>query len=442
MKKHLSLLLFSMLVVFTQTSIANEAPAVVAARAISEDPNEAAMAIAELRAMGPTGLQSLMQANEQEISKHITNPTLAPTPEWVRITAALDAVSQQKDSYLSGLFWYTDLAEARKAASLAGKPILSLRLLGKLTDELSCANSRFFRTVLYSNPTIASSLRNEFILHWESVRPVPVITIDFGDGRKLQRTITGNSIHYVLDSDGNLIDALPGLYGPGAFIRGLNEVQSLFQKLRADSQHRVVILATYYRTRINKISVDWLNDTAKIGLKQPIDVAVVRDQNGEALSVMPLAVSKAMTETTVLRAMTAGADSLGRITDEAAWKKIAALHASDSRLDEHSIGLIKRQTQQLTGSAKAFDSLLQNFQESIALDTVRNEYRMHTKIYAWLFADRGRSDVKIFNERVYSELFITPSSDPWLGLLQPDVYTGLENGGVIASKRRKGERGS
>jgi hypothetical protein len=431
MKKHLSLLSLALLVVFAQTSIAKEAPATLVARAVSDNATESAAAIAELRAIGPIGLQSLMEANEQEIRKHITNPALAPTSEWLRITAALDAVSQQKDSYLSGLFWYKDLDEARKAATLAHKPILSLRLLGKLTDELSCANSRFFRTVLYSNAAVSSSLRDRFILHWESVRSAPVITIDFGDGRKLQRTITGNSIHYVLDSDGKLIDALPGLYGPGAFMRGLNEALTVFKQMSSDPENRLVTLATYYRTRINKISVDWLNDATKIGLKQPLDIAVERNENGEALSILPLAVSKAMTERTMLRAMTAGADSLGRITDETAWTKIAALHKGDSTLDERSIGLIKRQTRLFTDSAKVFDTLLQRFQDSIAMDTVRNEYRMHTKLYASLTADRGRSDVKAFNEKVYAELFITPRSDPWLGLLQPDVYTGLENGGVI-----------
>jgi hypothetical protein len=35
------------------------------------------------------------------------------------------------------------------------------------------------------------------------------------------------------------------------------------------------------------------------------------------------------------------------------------------------------------------------------------------------------------NERVYAELFLTPSSDPWLGLVTPDVYTALDNGGVV-----------
>ena len=48
--------------------------------------------------------------------------------------------------YTSQLYWYTDLEAAKAQAKRLGKPILSLRLLGKLTDEFSCANSRFFRT--------------------------------------------------------------------------------------------------------------------------------------------------------------------------------------------------------------------------------------------------------------------------------------------------------
>jgi hypothetical protein len=33
--------------------------------------------------------------------------------------------------------------------------------------------------------------------------------------------------------------------------------------------------------------------------------------------------------------------------------------------------------------------------------------------------------VEPLNERVYAELFLTPSSDPWLGLKPDDVFTGL-----------------
>jgi len=108
-------------------------------------------------------------------------------------------VAQQKNSYIAGLYWHTDLEEAKKASTAANKPILSLRLLGKLTDEFSCANSRFFRTVLYSNADVSEYLKEHYVLHWKSVRPVPKVTIDYGDGRKLERTLTGNSIHYVLE---------------------------------------------------------------------------------------------------------------------------------------------------------------------------------------------------------------------------------------------------
>ena len=79
--------------------------------------------------------------------------------------------------------------------------------------------------MLYANNEVSQHLRNHFILHWQSVRPVPVITIDFGDGRMIRRTITGNSIHYVLTADGKVVDGIPGLYGARAFLRELAEVE-------------------------------------------------------------------------------------------------------------------------------------------------------------------------------------------------------------------------
>src|ERR1044071_4683126 len=199
-----------------------------------------------------------------EINRHVASPAAASDPQWLRIATALDTVAQQKNSYLAGLYWHTDLESAKKAANESGKPILTLRLLGKLTDELSCANSRFFRTVLYSNAEVASVLRERFVLHWQSVRPAPTITIDFGDGRKLERTITGNSIHYVLDSDGRPIEALPGLYGPQAFLRAIADAEGLFKSLNGKTeQERPFLLAKYYREHANKISAAWTEDTLK-----------------------------------------------------------------------------------------------------------------------------------------------------------------------------------
>ena len=433
MTKYVSTLVLCLLVVgLTQTTLASEAPGVLAAKAVSENPSESATAIAELRTLGPTGLRTLIDLHSQQISEYVANPNLAATPEWLRLSAALDAVSQQRNSYMSGLYWYTNLAEAKRAAAAAGKPILSLRLLGRLTDELSCANSRFFRTVLYSNAEISAALRERFILHWETVRPAPIITIEFGDGRKLVRTITGNSIHYILDSDGQVIDGLPGLYGPAAFMRAIGETEGIFKRMRdVEPELKWGLLVSYYRNRVNRLSLDWLNDVKKTGGQEPEGVLIRQDHNGNALAIMPIAITKAMTETTMLRSMMSVSEALGRTTDDEAWKKIAALHQDDARLDEHSITLIKRQTQDLPDGSKSLNNLLRTLQDSIALDTVRNEYKLHVKLYSWLFTDRRRTELNALNEKVYAELFASPRSDPWLGLLAPDVYTGLDNGGVV-----------
>lgn len=429
------LLLFLLVSSSTIYAASNEE---LALAAVSEDQAASTTAIEKLRSMGPAGLTALFQTHAIAIDEQVSNPLLAATPEWKRLSAALDAVSQQKDSYLAGLYWYTDLEQAKAAAKQTGKPILSLRLLGKLSEEYSCANSRFFRTILYSNEEVAKKLRANFILHWQSERPAPRVTIDFGDGRKLERTLTGNSIHYILAADGRPLDALPGLYGPRAFLRALDLPREAFGP--APKSRGVVFGSPYYlRDRLNAVNVAWLMDIEKIGGKAPKGFVVQRNSDGtpQALEIASLAMAKAITEVSILKSMTASSAALGTMTDEAAWNKIAQLHLADAQLDSRSIGLIQRQTHLALAAGspgtadKAFIALLEKLQHNIALDTVRNEYLMRTKLYAWLINDPARTDLEKLNRKVYAELFLTPASDPWLGLLTPDVYVALQNGGVV-----------
>lgn len=427
--RFLSLLLLAL--VYTQISVASEPVETLARNAVSENAAASTAAIEELRAIGPAGLEALRAQYAAEINAHISNPKAAPDEQWQRITAALDAVAQQKNSYIAGLYWYTDLDAAKKASKMLGKPILSLRLLGKLTDEFSCANSRFFRTVLYPNDELSAVLHDRFVLHWRSVRPVPIVTIDFGDGRKLERTLTGNSIHYILDSEARPLDALPGLYGPGAFLRDLSNAEKLFHSLNGkNEQERAGLLRRYYIEQHNRIAAAWTIDTGKIGGKVPqgFKVSPGRDGNS-ALSIAQLALTKAITEVNILQGMNLATNELNKVTDEAAWKKIAGLHPADAELDNRSIVLIQRQNPLLTDDDLIH--LQRKFQELVALDTVRNEYLMHTKLYTWLMKDPVRDDVEKLNEKVYGSLFLTPGSDPWLGLFSPEVYTALDNGGVV-----------
>ena len=242
MKIRYSVVVLAALILSTSLCAAPSAAEQFAAQAISDDVSVAVPAIRELRSIGPVGLDALFTKYAADIDRF--TKTGEADENWRAIAAAIDAVAMQKDAYTSQLYWYTDIDEAKRVAKAKNKPILTLRLLGNLNEEFSCANSRLFRSILYPNAEVSKYLRDNYILHWKSVRPAPRITIDFGDGRKIERTITGNSIHYILDPNGNVIDAIPGLYSPSAFLKYLNQANNtnrMVQQLPVKEQNRALL---------------------------------------------------------------------------------------------------------------------------------------------------------------------------------------------------------
>jgi|GEM_PF-355982 len=233
-----------------------------AAAAMTQPADSKLGALAKLRQAGPAGLDALMNRNRELLERMRSGATPLSDPTAAKLREALDTVARQRDAYASGLFWYTDFEAAKAAAKASGKRILSLRLLGQLDEEFSCANSRFFRTTLYANEQVSSYLRNNYILHWKSVRPVPRITIDMGDGRRIERTITGNSIHYVLNADGTVLDALPGLYGPSAFLEALHRTDSIAQH---STLQRSTASTNFHAQEAVAISRRWLRDLGQVG---------------------------------------------------------------------------------------------------------------------------------------------------------------------------------
>ncbi|MFN7975081.1 MAG: hypothetical protein U0166_22465 [Acidobacteriota bacterium] len=255
-------------------AVASTLPSVEEA-AVAPDPVAAQSAIAALRARGQEGLDAFWRAHERDLSR--LRAGAVPSSEDARLLLTLDAIARQKDALYARLFWYTDLDAARAAARAGGRPILSLRLLGNLDEELSCANGRFFRTILYADPEVADVLRSCFVLHWKSVRPVPKVTIDFGDGRVLKQTISGNSVHYVLDADGQPVDALPGVYAPGVFLERLERAGEIARQLaglpRADKEAR---LREYHGMRLAALGRAWKDEIRKLAREdgEPEEAAV------------------------------------------------------------------------------------------------------------------------------------------------------------------------
>lgn len=383
-------------------------------------PVELTQQATQLRTQGPTGLEKFLNTYAKELNN--------PSPQ---IRQALDALCQQKDCYASKLYWYTDLEQAKTAAKASGKPILSLRLLGKLNEDLSCANSRFFRIALYPNAEISQYLRQNYILHWQSVRSAPKVTVDFGDGRKLERTITGNSIHYILDSSGRPIDAIPGLYSPSAFLRQLIDGEkAVKESTKYQGTAKEKFLRDYHSYRLITIQRRWNEDLTKLGIVTPprlLETPPDSNDSPDASTAGTIAVTKMATEAPMLRNLSA--TNLQAITDEAVWRRIAQLYRNDVKLDKNSIALINSKRYQ-KGNAESLQHVVSNFEAAMAVDTVRNEYMLHGQIHQWFIENEQTSDVKSLNEKVYAELFLTPNSDPWLGLMSNDSYSAIDNDGV------------
>jgi hypothetical protein len=334
--------------------------------------------------------------------------------------AQLDKACAQKDCITSRLYWYTDLEEAKRAARQTGRPIVALHLLGRLDEELSCANSRFFRTTLYSDESVASLLRDDFILFWHSVRPVPRITIEFGDGRTIQQTITGNSAHYLLAPDGAVLDALPGLYSPAEFRAQLGRWTELNRRMagRRDAQD---VLREYHRQRIDALKERWsqLSDRTGIRVKP---TRVVKAMTAQEATVRTM--SKAGIDRPLLASMQL-AQSL-RALPPSDWEYIGLFEARQVQFSRPAIDLIR---QKQFGTAKPkrgeLEALIENLQASVAGDTIFNECELHAAIHGW-FARGEVTDLASLNTRVYEELFLTPESDPWLGLKSPTIFTAIE----------------
>ncbi len=386
----------------------------LAKRALEEGPLQGRATIESLRAAGPAALAAL-----QEL---LASPSTPPTQKR-HADAVLDAVCAQKDASASGLFWYTDLESARVAARKSNKPILSLRLLGRLDEDLSCANSRFFRTLLYPTPSVSKVLSQRFVLHWQSVRPVPRVTIDFGDGRRLVRTLTGNSAHYVLDPSGRPVDVLPGVYTASEFLGALGSAAEMaMASAHLEGKRRAEMLKQLHQQAQKALLNRWAKELERVGLREAARRALSCLQSG---------------------ALAIAQETLTTATRDDVWTSLGALHQNQSGLSIESQALIRRKTPSAwqagrlaMGKARVEDPLLTKMRFLVSTtseETIRNEFNLHRRVHEQFAQGTPSEDVEALNDWVYESLFLMPLNDPWLGLAPPDSFAALDDEGQIPS---------
>jgi hypothetical protein len=343
------------------------------------------------------------------------------------LAAHIDAIAHQKYATVSRLYWYVDLESAKAAARAQGRPILHLRMLGSLEDDLSCANSRLFRATLYANRDLSEFLRQRFVLSWSSERPVPHVTIDYGDGRRLERTTAGNSAHYILDEHGNVLDVLPGLYAPTTFRHELEGSLALAARVRDKSNaERASVVADYHRERVATAEREWARVAATPSiptlrqLPTPPTVSKMaierRDLRVFAKRLAPEAVSEDQIEVwSAAGQLLYGAG--GPVLDDASRALVARLHNAGP--------------QELRATDQGLRAILARLEQTIVADTALNQLRLRPQISREIVRGGGRISFPTLNDWIQRQVFRTPREDAWLGLLQRDVFTGLPGDGVV-----------
>jgi len=360
------------------------------------------------------------------------------------LSARIDTIAHQKYAAVSRLYWYVDLESAKAAARAQRRPILHLRMLGSLEDDLSCANSRLFRATLYANQDLSGFLRERFVLYWSSERAVPRVTIDYGDGRTLERTTAGNSAHYVLDEHGKVLDVLPGLYTAAAFRQELERSLTLAAQVRDTSDSdRARLVAEYHRQRVADAERDWERVASMPGM------AGVRERWTQSRPETTLSaaqratVSKAAVEVKDLRVV--AKEFAPEVLPEdqmETWSAAGRLlyGAATPVLDGTSRALVVRLHNagppELRATDEGLRAVITRLEQTIVGDTALNQLRLRPQISREIIRRGGRIDFPSLNAWVYATVFRTPREDAWLGLLPRDVFTGLPGDGVVVRGAR------
>jgi len=225
--------------------------------------------------------------------------------------------------------------------------------------------------VLFSDERVASDINEKFEPVWVSVRDVPIVTIDFGAGHKLTRTLHGNVATYVLTADGTIVDILPGLYEPAEYVKQLDGLFWVHHYLPRTPDPKV-FLADYHRAQAQSIKT-----------------------SGKAMEVNPFAdLSKVSVEISVKTILLPPGRHLGlRPYAQPAAAPAAALVEHP---DFAKPGELSRWTR-------------------LHEDTDVNEKQRRAQVHAMLLAHPGAKPDDITN-RLYRDVLHADIEDPYLGL--------------------------
>ncbi|MFO0936277.1 MAG: hypothetical protein U0798_07165 [Gemmataceae bacterium] len=189
---------------------------------------------------------------------------------------------------------------------------------------------------MFSSVNVSRIINGLFEPVWVNVREVPIVTIDFGNGSKIARTLNGNVATYVLSNDGSVLDILPGIYKADAYVEQLDQLAKLHHYLvfqtpinrqvpnaeKFKAYHETQALMIKEGKPPQKIVMNFAAAVSKARIENPLKLAVVD---------VAVATKKANATAQTRPQKTAAAPNESAVSQELqSWKELA----DDTELNE------------------------------------------------------------------------------------------------------------
>ncbi len=133
--------------------------------------------------------------------------------------------------------------------------------------------------MLFANGAVALYLNANYECAWDSLRPVPQVHIDFGNGHTLDRTLNGNIAFWFVTAQGEAFDLVPGLVDAPTFMLRCREATALAAEFRVTNDptiRRQLVAQTHLRRLAPRIgsAPAIAPDISKVRLERPIKAAL------------------------------------------------------------------------------------------------------------------------------------------------------------------------
>ena len=248
--------------------------------------------------------------------------------------------------------------------------------------------------MLFSQPQLAESIGARFEPVWQSVREAPQVTVDFGSGHVVRRTLHGNVATWILDREGCVIDVIGGVYTADAYRARIDEALKLHDHVRPRHPR-------------------WADHAAERFADSHRRQAAALAGGGLPLHLKSQGVNKAGVERWSLVAMGDGTDPREAASSSTRAGTLRELVGGTApRHDDGSrrLDVSKTRAESAPRAAAAIDAL------PLESDVKLNETVRRQAIHA-ILAQTGLVPFdEALGQRVYREALHCDLADPWLGL--------------------------